>query len=85
MEEIARQEVAVEEVAMKRYCSCGRAIWVVFRHDGKVRIPALYDGGSNTVWMPITRCPGCGAELAPDHLEDYPLALREEPIESISA
>ncbi len=70
---------------MKRYCQCGRPIWVVFRRSGQTRLRALYDGGSQTVWMPIAQCPHCGADLDPDTLDDYPLALRESSTSQLTA
>ena len=56
---------------MKRYCHCGRAIWVVFRRGESASATVFYDGGEENVWMPITACPQCRETLSAGALEDY--------------
>jgi len=56
---------------MRRYCDCGRPIWVVLRQTRSGDRSIFYDDGEANVWMPITACPRCGATLDAAALEAY--------------
>ncbi|MEO7002942.1 MAG: hypothetical protein ABI274_14260 [Ktedonobacterales bacterium] len=66
---------------MRRYCGCGRPIWIVERPAAARNRLIFYDDGEANVWMPIAACPCCGASLDAATLHNFsstPLRLLME-------
>ena len=64
---------------MRRYCGCGRPIWVLTRKVGSEARLIFYDDGEANVWMPISACPHCGVSLDTATLDPYRSALLPPP------
>ena len=66
---------------MRRYCGCGRPIWIVARPAAVSNRLIFYDDGEANVWMPIAACPRCGASLDAATLRDFSPAPLRLPVQ----